>query len=82
MKVADSFVVETDEIIERFVTLTKPTVGNDGVHIGNAVLICDDVPVITSQSIISHEREEVTVYLIDFAVKDNQFEIEIMLENP
>lgn len=82
VKIADSFVTETNEIIERFVTLTKPVARNDGVHIGKAVLLCDKIPVITSQSIISHEREEVTVYLIDFVVKDNQFEIEILLENP
>ena len=81
VKMSDSFVTEENEIIERFVSLIRPSIENDGVHIGNAVLICDKAPVIDSQRIILHSGAEVIVYLIDFMVNDNKFEIEILLES-
>jgi len=80
IKMTDSFIAEDNEIIERFVSLTKPGIEADGVHIGNAVLICNETPVITTQSIMSHSRTEVIVYLIDFIVNNNEFEIEISLK--
>lgn len=80
VKMIDSFAAEESEIIERFVSLTKPSIEPDGVHIGNAVLICNETPVITTQSIMSHSRTEVIVYLIDFIVNNNEFEIEISLK--
>lgn len=80
VRLTDSFVTDEKEITERFVSLTKPEIKEDGVHLGNAVLLCNETPLITTQSIMSHSRTEVIVYLIDFIVNNNEFEIEISLK--
>ena len=80
VRLTDSFRDSGEKIKERFVSLIKPQAAKNGVRIGNAVLICNETPVITSQSITSHSRTEVIVYLIDFIVNNNEFEIEISLK--
>ncbi len=82
VKITDTFETNVKRNIkERFVSLIKPDVTENGVQIGNATLICAETPVITPQCIISHSRKEIEVYLIDFNVKNNEFNLEITLKN-
>ena len=81
VRLTDSFGNSGEKIKERFVSLIEPQIISNGLKIGNAILICEESPIISSQCITSHSCKEVKVYLIDFNVREYNFQIEILLEN-
>lgn len=64
-------------VTERFVSRIRPKLKDGAVHIGS---FRTDIPGrISSQTIKGHNGEDVTVYFIDFEVKDICFKVEFRL---
>lgn len=69
--------IKENTYIERFVSIIKPKCLKNGVQIGNAVLRTKSAPDVSSQVIAEHNQEPLTVWLLDYAVTENEFKMDI-----
>lgn len=64
---------EKHDITERFVSVLKPEITDNGVKIGNAVIKADGTPKITEETLINHFGKPETFYLIDYKADKSVF---------
>lgn len=63
------------KITERFVSVIKPELTDEGVKINNIIIKSKNAPVISSENLMSHTSKEETIYFIDYE-SDVSFKIE------
>ena len=80
LRLCDTFEFSDDNvhsITERFVSVIKPKLTDNGVEIGDILIKSKKTPVISSQRLMSHNAEEETLFFTDYN-SDNKFEIEFL----
>lgn len=94
-KIIRSFTVKKDGIIlsdayenienysytERFVSIVKPCLSESVLRIGNVIIHTQSRPDITCRELSDHQRKMLKVWLIDFPVTENEFKIDVEVED-
>ena len=94
-KIIRSFTVKKDGIIlsdayenienysytERFVSIVKPCLSESVLKIGNVIIHTQSRPDITCRELSDHQRKMLKVWLIDFPVTENEFKIDVEVED-
>lgn len=71
--------VESNEYIERLISIVEPEVCENIVKIGNLKIIAGCEPEVTSQIIKGKAADDVKVWLIDYKVSDNIFKLDMKI---
>ena len=68
------------EIAERFLSMVRPEQEGESLKIGGMKIQTNHAAQITEKSLNNHHGEQVTVYMIDFSLRDGEFDIEFLFE--
>lgn len=74
----DVFEFSGTEVIERLVSLIKPTVTHGDIKIGNMTIHSKNLPHIKKVTVKNHEGHDEMLYCIDYAVNSDVFECEFI----
>ena len=78
----DSFNFKNDshEVVERFISMVEPKKESQYVKIGDMNIKSSCEADISQTDITGHHGEKVTLYIIDYRLKSNEFKVEFVLE--